>query len=131
MRKNLITVIMGVFIMLTILGNIASAYSSYGSYSSDSMIWFPFVIIGLYIALFVVWILVAIWVYKDAKKRKADNPVLWLIIVIFGGLIGILIWLAIRPPIGGRQPYSDRRCPNCGRGIPLDARICPYCGRKF
>jgi len=29
------------------------------------------------------------------------------------------------------QPSSDRRCPNCGRVIPIDARVCPYCGKKF
>jgi len=26
---------------------------------------------------------------------------------------------------------SDRRCPNCGRVIPMDANVCPYCGKKF
>lgn len=32
------------------------------------------------------------------------------------------------------EPISkepDRRCPECGRGIPFDAKICPYCGKKF
>lgn len=26
---------------------------------------------------------------------------------------------------------EDRRCPNCGRSIPLDAGTCPYCSKKF
>lgn len=25
----------------------------------------------------------------------------------------------------------ERRCPNCGRPIPMDANICPYCSKKF
>jgi len=25
----------------------------------------------------------------------------------------------------------DRRCPNCGRTIPIDARTCPYCSKNF
>ena len=27
--------------------------------------------------------------------------------------------------------YPSRMCPNCGRGIPMDALICPYCGKRF
>jgi len=82
---------------------------------------------------FIIWILVAIWVYKDAEKRGSSG-VLWLIIVILLGLIGIIIWLVVRPPIGGAPKpaaASDRTCPSCGRPIPMDARVCPYCSKKF
>lgn len=80
---------------------------------------------------FVIWILVAIWVYRDAEKRGTSGA-LWLIIVIILGIIGIIIWLVVRPPIGGeKKKESDRRCPNCGRAIPMDARSCPYCNKKF
>jgi hypothetical protein len=75
---------------------------------------------------FIVWILVAIWVYRDAEKR-GKSGVLWLIIVILLGLIGLIIWLVVR----GEKSGSSRHCPNCGRGIPEDARICPYCNKKF
>jgi predicted nucleic acid-binding Zn ribbon protein len=75
---------------------------------------------------FVVWILVAIWVYKDAEKR-GKSGVLWLIVVILLGLIGLIIWLVVR----GEKPAPSRHCPNCGRAIPEDARVCPYCSKKF
>ena len=74
----------------------------------------------------VVWILVAIWVYKDAEKR-GKSGVLWLIIVILLGLIGLIIWLVVR----GEKSKPSRKCPNCGRDIPEDARSCPYCNKKF
>jgi len=58
----------------------------------------------------IVCILILIWVYKDAQKRGA-NAVLWLIICLFTGIIGLIIWLVVRPPIqpqypgyGGQQP---------------------------
>ena len=88
---------------------------------------------------FVIWILIAIWVYKDAEKRGSSGA-LWLILVILLGIIGIIIWLVVRPPIGGapvqqvqqpQQPAPGRACPNCGRAIPMDARACPYCAKKF
>lgn len=29
------------------------------------------------------------------------------------------------------QHGPDRRCPKCGRVIPMDANICPYCSKDF
>ena len=43
-------------------------------------------------------IAILIWVYKDAQARGAD-PMLWLILVFFTGLIGLIIWLVVRPPL--------------------------------
>ena len=83
---------------------------------------------------FIIGILIAIWVYKDAEKRGSSG-VLWLIIVIFLGIIGLIIWLVVRPPIGGhpqqQQQAGGRMCTNCGRPIPMDAQVCPYCGKNF
>ena len=80
----------------------------------------------------IIGIVLAVWVYKDAQKRGSSGA-LWLIIVIFTGIIGLIIWLVVRPPIGGEKKAasSERRCPNCGRVIPDDARACPYCAKKF
>lgn len=89
---------------------------------------------GIIIIIWIVFILIAIWVYKDAEKRGSSG-VLWLIIIIITGIIGLIIWLIVRPPIGGHPQQSGvstgRMCPNCGRPIPMDAKICPYCGKKF
>ncbi len=88
----------------------------------------------------IIAVIAAIWIYKDANKRGKEG-IVWAIILVlvtlflsFIGLIIILVvWLAIRPPIGGepKSVSSDRRCPNCGRVIPFDARVCPYCSLKF
>ena len=81
----------------------------------------------------IIGIVLAVWVYKDAQKRGSSGA-LWLIIVLFTGIIGLIIWLVVRPPIGGEKKAaasSERRCPNCGRAIPDDARTCPYCGKNF
>ena len=92
------------------------------------------------VVMFILWIVLAIWVYKDAERRGSSGA-LWLVIVIITGILGLIIWLVVRPPIGGKQQmapppvqqqqYSDRRCPSCGRAIPNDARVCPYCGKNF
>jgi len=84
------------------------------------------------IIMLIIGIVLAIWVYKDAEKRGSSGA-LWLIIVLFLGIIGLIIWLVVRPPIGGnpQQQASGRQCPNCGRPIPMDAQVCPYCGKNF
>jgi hypothetical protein len=127
-----LTFVLAGVLLMTTLSTIASATNPYNySYMNPSDAGAMF---GLGIAIcavvliiwFIVWILVAIWVYKDAEKR-GKSGVLWLIIVILLGLIGLIIWLVVR----GEKSGSSRHCPNCGRGIPEDARICPYCNKKF
>jgi hypothetical protein len=130
MKKVNIIFLMGVLFLIIASSTIGSALSYSSTSYSDDFLWMPLLIIGIIIIVYAIWIAVGIWVYKDAKKR-GENAVLWLVITIFGGLIGLLIWLAIRPPIGGRKSLPDRMCPNCGRSIPMDAKICPYCGKKF
>ena len=43
----------------------------------------------------VISLLIAIWVYKDAKKRDMNAPV-WLLIVLVTGCIGCIIYLVVR-----------------------------------
>jgi len=109
------------------------------------------VFLGLGIALCLVVIIIplilaviaCIWIYKDAEKR-GKSGILWVILLLacslflsfIGFIIIIVVWLIVRPPIGGepsqqQQQGQGRVCPNCGRPIPMDAQVCPYCGNKF
>lgn len=65
-----------------------------------------------------VWILVGVWVYRDAESR-AMNGALWLIIVLLLSLIGIIIYLIVRGdhPVGGRPMYAPYGYPPYG-GMP-------------
>jgi putative membrane protein len=63
--------------------------------------------IGLLLCLipivwFVVAILLCIWVYRDAESRGM-NGVLWLIIVLIAGIIGLIIYLVVRKEKGSGQ----------------------------
>ncbi len=44
----------------------------------------------------IIWLFIGYWMYKDAKKRN-ENAVLWLIIGLVLGLIGLIIWFVVRP----------------------------------
>lgn len=62
-------------------------------------VFFGFGILALMISFAVIWfvvaILIAVWVYRDAEKR-GENGALWLIIVLIAGIIGLIIWLIVR-----------------------------------
>lgn len=126
------------FLLTITISNLASAQYDYDLGEEEAAL---FMGLGLtmccIVALipFILGLLLGIWVYKDAEKR-GKSGVLWLLIVWFVAFpIGLIIWLVVRPPIGGepagKAAGGDRRCPNCGRTIPMDARACPYCAKKF
>lgn len=52
----------------------------------------PLILFGVW---FIIAIIVAIWVYKDAKKRDM-NAAVWLLIVLVTGCIGCIIYLVVR-----------------------------------
>ena len=47
---------------------------------------------------FAINIAILVFVYKDAQARGAE-PMLWLILVFFTHLVGLIIWLIVRPPL--------------------------------
>lgn len=47
------------------------------------------------IVWFIIAILLAIWVYRDAESRGM-NGVMWLIILFIAGIIGLIIYLIVR-----------------------------------
>ena len=53
------------------------------------------IIIILVVVWFVISLLIAVWVYKDAKKRDM-NAAVWLLIVLVTGCIGCIIYLVVR-----------------------------------
>ena len=65
------------------------------------------------IAIFVVSILIAIWVYRDAERRGM-NGVLWLIVVLIANIIGLIIYLVVRSDHPVRPAGSYPAAPGYG-----------------
>jgi phospholipase D-like protein len=80
-----------------------------------SLLMIPVLIFALNIALLV-------WVARDAKARGMDNSVLWMLLVMFTSVIGLIIYLFSRPQGNVIQ------CRNCqNKRLQVSAR-CPHCG---
>ncbi len=106
-----------------------------------------------WVAFFIIFLLIAIWVYRDAESRGMSGA-LWLIIVLIFPLIGLIIYLVVRhdrmppmmmpqqqwaPPPGGMPPpgmppsgapAAQMTCRNCGSPLAPGATFCGKCGAK-
>ena len=79
------------------------------------MIVLPIVVLVLNIALLV-------WVARDSKSRGMDSAVLWMVLVMFTGPIGLLIYLFSRPQGNMVQ------CASCRNSRLQASAKCPHCG---
>jgi len=106
--------------------------------------WFPFFpALGLAFFFLVLWIAVTVWVYKDAERRGMSG-LLWSLLVFFGHLIGLIVFLIVRQdhpvccgpeaPRTSAPPASPRTSP--GSATPASqatataappALTCPSC----
>jgi len=73
-------------------------------------------------AMLVLNIALLVWVARDAKARGMDSAVLWMFLVMFTGLLGLVIYLFSRPQ------GNVLRCPTCGNHRLQASARCPHCG---
>jgi hypothetical protein len=79
------------------------------------------------ILILIVFIIIALWVYRDAESRGMSG-VLWLLVVLVGGIIGLIVYLVVRkepgyspgPPAPHYYNPAPPPCPRCGGGLIFD-----------
>ncbi|RLE73337.1 MAG: hypothetical protein DRJ37_00460 [Thermoprotei archaeon] len=59
----------------------------------------PIIVVLVGVAIgFIIALAISFWVFRDAKKRGIENPLLWAVVVFFTGIIGLIIYFFfIRP----------------------------------
>jgi hypothetical protein len=83
---------------------------------------FSFVILLSIVIGLVINICVLVWVARDAKSRGMDSAAIWMILVFFTGLFGLVIYIFSRPQGDLRQ------CGHCGNKRLASSASCPNCG---
>lgn len=74
------------------------------------------------IVLFILNIALLIWVARDAKSRGMDSSVLWMVLVMFLSVIGLIIYVSSRPQgnliqcasCNNKRLQASAKCPHCG-----------------
>ncbi|MFX0073573.1 MAG: hypothetical protein ACFFAO_21050 [Candidatus Hermodarchaeota archaeon] len=69
----------------------ATADEAAAAYTAILMTW-----IIIMVVIWILFLLIAIWAYKDAQKRNMDNPIVWFFVVCCLGCIGLIIYLLVR-----------------------------------
>ena len=70
----------------------------------------------------VYWVLIALWLYRDAAKRRL-SPLYWGLIGLFTNLIGLIVYMIYK--------RSMAICPTCGAGQNGDHLYCSFCGTQL
>lgn len=99
-----------------------------------------------FVAVF--WLAVAVWVYKDAKRRVEDPWIVAMatLVGLVPPFVGALIYLLLRPPeyleevrereleiraMEERLATRDLHCPVCRAQVEATFLICPVCTTKL
>lgn len=84
-----------------------------------------FIYLGFLLLLLAIPIMIGIYVYRDASRRKM-NALLWTFVaVITPVFVGLIIYLLVR----GND--SDLMCPVCQQDVMKDYTVCPGCGARL
>ncbi|MHB8055640.1 MAG: zinc ribbon domain-containing protein [Candidatus Aminicenantales bacterium] len=105
------------------------------------------------LAFLVIWVMVALWVHRDAESRGMEG-VIWALVVFFVHVIGLIIYLIVRsnhpvltaapaskpqtatpPPQAGETAAPSIQpapvCKSCGRPVEKDHVYCAMCGQNL
>jgi hypothetical protein len=91
---------------------------------------FTFSIIPL--TLLIIWIMIIVWVYRDAENRGM-NGVLWALLVFVGNIVALIIYLIVRNESTLKPLVSGTKepCPKCAKEVSKSFEFCPHCGARI
>lgn len=105
------------------------------------------ILIGSGVALSLLWLAVALWSARDARARSRAwwAPVLTFLFVLLVPIIGLVIYLLLRPreTLAARydraleqeallQGIEERQaCPGCSRSVDPRWMVCPRCHTRL
>ncbi|NLI90766.1 MAG: zinc ribbon domain-containing protein [Peptococcaceae bacterium] len=68
------------------------------------------------------WILVALWVYKDANRRKLNAP-LWGLLILITNIVGLIVYTIYK--------QNNQTCYKCESLQNKHNTFCSYCGTRI
>ena len=97
-------------------------YSNYYIFTNSLSTLLHWLIIFGAIFLFIFWILLPLWIFKDAKKHHSKARI-WTIITFVLNILGLGIYLIFRS--------KNKKCIACNKELEDNWIICPYCKNEI
>ena len=113
--------------------------------SLESIVQLFFALTGAYVAAF--WFGLVVWTFRDIQQRSRDAvvQVLATLLVLFSGVLGVVLYLILRPSETLADNYqrsleeeaiireldANPSCPNCHHAVESDYIRCPHCGQSL
>ena len=81
-----------------------------------------------------------IWVFTDASVNSSQSAILWGLVVLFGGILGILLYVLLGRDQVGEAEHGTRREPGRSPGQPSNrepsrrerpSHVCESCGEEY
>lgn len=118
--KKLLVLQMGMILLL--LSGVAFAQQKFETQDAVACGGITVIIILAIVVPIIISIAFLVWVAKDAKNRGMDSPVIWMIVVFFLNIFGLIIYLFVRPK------GQIIQCPQCKNKKLQAITKCPHCG---
>ncbi|MCI0513187.1 zinc ribbon domain-containing protein [candidate division KSB1 bacterium] len=123
-----------VFMVLARTGALAEVHPWFLNFASLNTfhVFSKYILFILPILLLALWVLVMVWVYRDAERRGMSG-ILWALLVMVGCVIGFLIYLIVRNDVNqhGFAIETTKVCFQCEKTVPQNYPFCPYCGTQL
>ena len=113
--------------------------------SLESIVQIFFALMGAYVAAF--WFGLVVWTFRDIQRRSRDAvvQVLATLLVLFTGVLGVVLYLILRPSETLADSYQRSleeealireidaapSCPKCHYPVESDYIRCPTCGENL
>ena len=113
--------------------------------SLESIVQLFFALTGAYVAAF--WFGLVVWTFRDIQQRSRDAvvQVLATLLVLFSGVLGVVLYLILRPSETLAVSYqrsleeeaiireldADPSCPHCQHLVESDYILCPHCSQAL
>lgn len=77
-----------------------------------------------WLALFVFWLLLPVWVFFDARRRQSQS-LPWALLVLLTNVVGLVVYWIVHSQNAKITPLPT--CPSCGKTVHRKHLFCPWC----
>lgn len=72
------------------------------------------------------WLLLPVWVFLDARRRKTQ-PLPWALLVLVTNIVGMIVYWIVQNQNSKAPAIAGPACPACGKAVQTEFPYCPWC----